>query len=201
MVEQGMMLQNLGLMAQAIGLGGFPNFAGHEFAWFEALGFRMRSMSSMQYLGANKVVRTIAGLLKKDPQIEFPVGLERDGKVLLKPYCPPYYASMEAAVRAVVERKFGEKGIFRGGIGASAFSAPTSIASAAPPLSRAAIDAVVAYASYIWETYGRFPAYPAPFRTSVGFQASHLDVGFYDKFYRPEALSETHRAHAERWHR
>ena len=29
-VEQGMMLQNLGLMAQALGLGGFPNFANHR---------------------------------------------------------------------------------------------------------------------------------------------------------------------------
>src|SRR6185369_3748346 len=40
-IEQGMMLQNLGLMAQALSLGGFPNFANHEFAWFQALGFRM----------------------------------------------------------------------------------------------------------------------------------------------------------------
>jgi len=38
-----MMLQNLGLMAQALGLGGFPNFANHEFAWFQALGFRMET--------------------------------------------------------------------------------------------------------------------------------------------------------------
>lgn len=28
--EQGMMLQNLGLMSEALGLGGFPNFANHE---------------------------------------------------------------------------------------------------------------------------------------------------------------------------
>ena len=47
---------------------------------------------------------------------------------------------------------------------------------------------------------GRFPAYPAPFRTSVGFQAAHLDLGFYEKFYRPEALGDAHRTHDAIWH-
>jgi hypothetical protein len=201
MVEQGMMLQNLGLMAHAMGLGGFPNFAGHEFAWFEALGFRMREMSTMEYLGANRLLRFAAGLLGKDPKIHFPVGLEKDGEVLLKPYCPPYYATMEDAVHAVVERKFGTRGIFRGGVASSGWSDPGAVAASAPPITKATVDAVVAYCTYLFETYGRFPAYPAPFRTSVGFQAAHLDLAFYDRFYRPEALGRTQREHDARWHR
>lgn len=60
--------------------------------------------------------------------------------------------------------------------------------------------AVISNASYACETYGRFPAYPAPFRTSVGFQAAHLDLGFYEKFYRPEALGDAHRSHDAVWH-
>src|SRR5262249_37527570 len=55
-IEQGMMLQNLGLMAQALGLGGFPNFANHEFGWFQALGFRMAEMPASQYLGTGNLV-------------------------------------------------------------------------------------------------------------------------------------------------
>ena len=43
-VEQGMMLQNLGLMSEALGLGGFPNFANHEYGWFQSLGFTMEKM-------------------------------------------------------------------------------------------------------------------------------------------------------------
>ncbi len=199
MVEQGMMLQNLGLMAHAMGLGGFPNFAGHEFAWFEALGFRMQKMSTMKYLGAGRIARTVAGVLRKNPPIEFPIGLEKNGKSLLEPYCPPYYPSMEAAVRAVVERKFGASGVFgasmRGG-----WTDPKPIAAAAPRITERTIDAVIAYATYIYETYGRFPAYPAPFRTSVGFQAAHLDLAFYEKFYRPEAIGDAHRNHAATWH-
>lgn len=200
MVEHGMMLQNLGLMAHAMGIGGFPNFAGHEFAWFEALGFRMQETTTMRYLGAGALVRGVAGMLGKDPKISYPIGLERDGKVLLKPYAPPYYESMEAAVHAVVERKFGSQGLFKDGIGVSAWKSPKTISDAAPPISRKAIDATVAYASYIHRTYGRFPAYPAPFRTSVGFQAGHLDLDFYDRHYRPEAISDTHRNHHKLWH-
>jgi hypothetical protein len=200
MVEHGMILQNLGLMAQAMGLGGFPNFAGHEFAWFEALDFRMREMTTMEFMGARAPLRVAAGLLGRDPKLAFPVGLERDGEVLLKPYCPPYYPTMEAAVRAVVERKFGAAGLFRGAVSTSGFADPSAVARASAPLSDAAVDATIAYCSYLYKTYGRFPAYPAPFRTSVGFQAAHLDLAFYDKHYRPEALSETHRRHRERWH-
>src|SRR5690349_10490056 len=113
-VEQGMMLQNLGLMAQALGLGGFPNFANHEFGWFQALDFRMGQMPASQYLGAGKVVSLGMKLLKRDPPVPYPIGLERDGEVLLKPFCPPYYRSMSDAVRAVADSKFGQNGIFRG---------------------------------------------------------------------------------------
>jgi hypothetical protein len=34
----------------------------------------------------------------------------------------------------------------------------------------------------------------------LGFQASHVDVDFYERFYRAEALSETQRRHMEVWH-
>src|SRR5262249_6155172 len=93
-LEQGVMLQNLGLMAQALGLGGFPNFANHEFGWFQALEFRMEQMPASLYLGANPLVSLGMSLLKRNPMVPFPIGLERDGEVLLKPFCPPYYKSM-----------------------------------------------------------------------------------------------------------
>ncbi len=199
-IEAGMMLQNLGLVAHAIGLGGFPNWAGNEFSWFEALGFRMQSMTGLRFLGASRLIRFVAGLQGKDESVAFPVGLEHQGNVLMEPYCPPYYPSMEAAVRAVVERKFGQQGIFRGSIGQSSFARPEEVAEAAPAISENAIQATIDYCTYIYETYGRFPAYSAPYRTSIGFQAAHLDLEFYDQFYRPEALSERQREHMSRWH-
>jgi len=90
----------------------------------------------------------------------YPLGLEVDGEVLLRAYSPPYSPSMADAVRAVVELKFGEGGLDRGG-------SPTT--------------------------------YP-PFHCLMGFQAHHLDVEFYDRYYRPESVSERHRRHREFWH-
>jgi hypothetical protein len=188
-----MMLQNLGLMAQALGLGGFPNFANHEFGWFQALGFRMEQMPASRYLGADKLVSLGMNLLKRNPMIPFPVGLERNGEVLLKPFCPPCYKGMAEAVRAVAEIKFGTNGIFRGNPAGSAWKNQTEITREVPPVSEAAIAATTAYCEYLSERYGRFPVYLTPYRTVLGFQACHLDLEFYERFYRPEALGETQR--------
>ena len=198
--EQGMMLQNLGLICQAMGLGGFPNFAEHEFSWFEALGFRMGAMPASKYLGANIFTREVMRLLGRNQAIRYALGLERDGDILLQPYCPPYYPSMKAAVRAVVETKFGADGLFRGGAAHGAWRDPAAIAKAVPEISSAAVDATIAYCEYIHARYGRFPAYMPPFRTVLGFQACHLDSEFYERFYRAEALSESERAHMDKWH-
>ena len=192
-IEQGMMLQNLGLMAQALGLGGFTNFANHEFGWFQALGFRMEQMPASRYLGAGRLVSLGMKLLRRDPLIPYPVGLERDGEVLLKPFCPPYYNTMADAVRAVVEAKFGARGLFRSAGRGSAWSKHADVTSGVPSVSEAAIAATTAYCEYVWGRYGRFPAYMPPYRTVMGFQAGHLDGEFYEKFYRPEALGETQR--------
>lgn len=193
-VEQGMVLQNIALMAQALGLGGFPNFARHEWSWFEALGFRMGTMPASRYLGAPKWTGLLMRLLGRETNLPLVQGLERAGQVLLQPFCPPYYPTMTAAVEAFVAYKFGAQGVFRGGAVNSAWRDPQQIAQGIPAPSERAIAATLAYCDYVYNRYGRFPAYSAPFRTVLGYQATHVDVEFYKKFYRPEALSPTHRA-------
>jgi hypothetical protein len=190
-VEQGMMLQNLGLMAEALGLGGYPNFANHEFAWFQALGFRMAEMPANRYVGAGWLPSVMMKLLKRNPSIPYPVGLEHEGEILLKPFCPPYFETMADAVRAVVEIKYGANGIFRDPGQGSAWPKHEEVVRQIQPVSETTIQAVIAYCEYLWNRYGRFPVYMPPYRTVLGFQACHLDAEFYDKYYRPEALSET----------
>jgi len=197
-VEQGMMLQNLALMAQALGLGGFPNFANHEFGWFQALGFRMEQMPASRYVGAGWVPALAMKFLKRDPLVPYPVGLERNGEVLLKPFCPPCYESMTDAVRAVVEIKFGANGVFRSPGHGSAWAKHDEVTRKVPAITDAAIAATIAYCEYVWNRYGRFPAYMPAYRTVLGFQACHLDAEFYDRFYRHEALGETQRRDFER---
>jgi hypothetical protein len=57
-VEQGGILQNLGLMAQALGLGGFAHFAAHPSIWQHALGFRMIRIPASRAAGLDPVTRT-----------------------------------------------------------------------------------------------------------------------------------------------
>jgi hypothetical protein len=192
--EQGMCLQNLALMTEALGLGGFPNFARHENAWFQAVGFRMSSMPASRYAGAARLLTTIAGWLGRDPSFSFPIGLEHGGQVLLKPFCPPYYPSMEDAVRAFVTTKFGAGGSYRGAAEQSAWQSPAGCASQIPSPDPTAVEATIAYCEYLHHRYGRFPVYTAPFRTVIGFQVCRVDLEFYQRFYKPEALSETVRA-------
>jgi hypothetical protein len=151
-------------------------------------------MPASQYLGVSPLIALGMRWLKQDPMVPCPQGLECDGEVLLKPFCPPYYPSMAAAVQAVAETKFGAGGVFRGRFATSAWKEHDAVTRAVPSYSAATLAAVTAYCEYLWSRYGRFPVYHPPYRTVLGFQACHLDAEFYDRFYRPEALSPTQRA-------
>ena len=48
--EQGLMIQNIALAAETLGLGGFPHYAAHRFGWPRALGCRMRDRTFAQVL-------------------------------------------------------------------------------------------------------------------------------------------------------
>lgn len=184
-IEQGMMLQNLGLMCQSLGLAGYPHFANHEFGWFQALGFQLGSMPASQYVGAGPLVSLFMRLLRRNPEVPYPIGLERNGEVLLKPFCPPHYPSMAEAVRAVIASKFGPTGTFRDASPGTAWSRPDEVFRSVPEISQPAIDATIAYCEYLWNRYGRFPVHMPPYRTVMAFQAGHADPDFYPRFYGP----------------
>ena len=191
-IEQGMLLQNLALMAEAMGLGGFHNFANHEFGWFEALGFRMAEMPASRYLGAGWLAALALKALGRDVVVPYPIGLERHGENLLTPLCPPYFQSMTEAVQAVVERKFGAGGVFSAMAG-GAWAEPEKVSAQIPRLSSVTIAAAAAYCEYVWRRYGRFPATMAPYRTVLGYQVGRIDADFYDKFYKAGVVTERHR--------
>ncbi|MFN8535480.1 MAG: hypothetical protein U0556_18240 [Dehalococcoidia bacterium] len=199
-VEVGMMLQNIHLMAQAIGVSGWPNFARHESGWFQALGFRMATMPSTKFLGAGPTVSFLARTFGRDVEVTYPIALEVDGQPVLRPYCPPNFPSMRDAVYAVAEEKFGPNGVFRAGAAASDWQDPTVATAKIPRPRDSVIEATAAYCQYLWDTYGRFPVYLSPFRSLLGSQVTHLDLAFYDRFFRPQALSETQRRHQATWH-
>ena len=56
--EQGLMLQNVALATEALGLGGFPHYGAHRFAWTNALGFEMRGRTFAQVLTRGSSARS-----------------------------------------------------------------------------------------------------------------------------------------------
>lgn len=187
--EQGQMLQNLALMAEALGLGGFPHFAAHPFGWMQALDFRMEDVPFSRTIGAGPVKTGLLNLLRKNQPIPTAVGLERNGSVLLKPFCPPYYRNMREAVMAFVDYKYGDgSGTLRDGGAATAWRDGARVQAGIPPYSEQAIEATIAYCDYVYRRYGRFPANSGPFRTLLAYQAHHLDHEFYQSFYKPEPV-------------
>jgi hypothetical protein len=176
-IEQGLMLQNLALATEALGLGGFPHYGAHRFGTL------------------------LMRLLNKNVSVPQAVGLEHDGVPIFKPYAPPYYPTMEAAVRAFVASKFAPgTGIFRNAPGPSPWRDPATVQSAIPEYSEANIQAVIAYCEYVMRHYGQFPANYGPIRTVMAFQAHHIDTAFYDQFYREGAYTDAHRNHIATWH-
>jgi hypothetical protein len=202
LAEQAFMVHNLSLMEQAMGLGGWTHFAtATEVAWFEALGFRMGAQRVSQMINAGPLRRLLLKALNQDQAYPYPLGLTLDGADLIKPYCPPYYRSMEEAVLAYVE--FKRTHVNQASLDESfpaTWKQPSAVQSQIPPFSDACIQATVAYCTYLYETYGRFPSYFGPLRTTLAHQAHHLDLAFYDKFYQPGAYTETQAEHMARWH-
>lgn len=193
-IEQGGILQNLGLMAEALGLGGFPHFAAHPFGWTRALGFRMEAIPFSRTIGAGPLTKGLLKLLGRDQPVPTAVGLEREGEALIKPFCPPYYRSMEEAVLAFVDYKYAQgRGTLRDGGAAAGWRDGGAVQAGIPRYSDQAIAATIAYCEYVYRRYGRFPSNGGPFRTVLAYQAHHLDLEFYDALYRPGAYGEGQR--------
>jgi hypothetical protein len=195
-VEEGLMIENLMIATQALGIGGHPFSGGKgrvtlggEPQWHGiggegscgTLGFTFHRVPDGAPVGAGE---------------EIPVGLEG----IFEGACPPFHADMDAAVDFVLDLRWGERGIF---------SAPESrplpwrspeVARAVPRPSDEAVEATKTLCRYIWNTYGRFPATIDPFLMTVWYQAAHLDVDFYDRYYPPEAVPAHVRSHMRDWH-
>lgn len=98
----------------------------------------------------------------------------------------------------LVHAKFGLHGLYAGTANRpwTRFGAEQGIV----PHDQRAVEAAIRFCEYVHQTYGRFPAHVDAFKTVVAFQAHHVDVEFYDRFYPPEMLPQAHRAHLAVWH-
>ena len=192
--ESLLLLQNLALVAQSMGLGGWIHAAfapvillGGYPEMGPGLGFRFEKPSGIR-------------LPRPYPaSVENPVGL--DG--LLQSYAPPYYKDTDAAIDAILAEKYGSRGLYRDAATAAPGMKPESAAAflrEAPHIDPEVIEVVRAICRYLWDTYGRFPAHcHAIDSAGVWMQCHHIDPEFYERHFT-EAFSSTQAVHAAAWH-
>jgi hypothetical protein len=124
-----------------------------------------------------------------------PTGLEG----VFEAFCPPHHPDMAAAVEAFAQRKFGPGGPYHRDT-AGAWSDSPGVRSSAQVHSPEFKACVSLQAQYLYDTFGKFPATVPSLMILNYVQAHHLDLAFYDRFFRPGAYLGTHADHQRVWH-
>jgi hypothetical protein len=171
------------LMLQAMGLGGWMFNGVDPFAVFGAsgdsdvpgLGFRYDTDERWPYPN--------------------PTGIEG----VMEGFCPPHYPDMRAAVEALCERKFGPGGPFNPET-PGPWKDSRKVRAAAQVHDDRFRECVAHQAQYVYDTFGKFPGTVPSMFLIMYLQAHHLDLDFYDEFYKPGAYLKTHTEHMARWH-
>jgi nitroreductase len=208
-IEADLLVQNLMLAADAMGLGawihgtihpqimlGDPKFSR---AYGRMLGF---DFVTPRFRLAD-VLRWHVPLPKYAALRSHPVGLRVDGEQLIKAACPPNFPSMEAAVDSVVRAKFGPGGIYtdektfahiyKGDYGRRYLAEASAY-------EQAVIDCARDVCVYIHRTHGRFPAHADAIHVpGIWLQIHHVETEYYERFFA-NGTTDAHRRHAARWH-
>ena len=208
-IEADLLLQNLMLTADAMGLGAWihasispPVLLGHP-------SYRERYGPMLDFDWVTPRWRPADAYRWQVPLPRFsaarahPVGLRHDGEPLIAATCPPYFPTMAAAVDDVIAGKFGPRGvysdaavfrrIYRDDFGATYLDQASDYA-----------EDVIACArdicTYVHETHGRFPAHvEAIHAPGVWLQAHHVEQPYYERFFR-NGLTDAHLSHDRTWH-
>jgi hypothetical protein len=191
--ESLLLLQNLALLGQAMGLG----------AWIHAAFAPPILFGGFPEIGPGLDFRFHKP--RRLPLRPYPAGTPNpvglDG--LLQAYCPPYFKDMDAAIDAQLAEKYGPGGKYTDPrfYGQTMSADLTSrFLQEAPHVEPGVLDCVRAICRYIHRTYDRFPAHANAIDSSgVWIQFHHVDLDFYDKFFL-DGVSPTQRGHGAAWH-
>lgn len=114
-------------------------------------------------------------------------------------YCPPHFPDMRAAVEALCVRKFGPGGPFHPETPGPWRDSPP-VRGSAQMHSEAFRECVALMAQYTLDRFGKFPGTIPSILALTYFQAHHLDLEFYQRYFTPGAYLETHARHMQDWH-
>jgi hypothetical protein len=124
-----------------------------------------------------------------------PTGLEG----VFEAFCPPHHPDMAAAVEAFAARKFGPGGPYHRDT-PGAWSDSPGVRGSAQVHSPEFKACVSLQAQYVHDTFGKFPGTVPSLMILNYVQAHHLDLEFYDRFFRQGAYLPSHAGHMAAWH-
>lgn len=171
------------LMLQAMGLGGWMFDGIDRFSMLGASG--------------DPDVPGLEFRFDEDERWSTPNATGREG--VFEAYCPPHYPDMGAAVEAFALRKFGPGGPFNRDTPGAWTDSP-GVRGSAQVHDEEFKACVALQAQYVLDTFGKFPGtVPTVFIMNY-VQAHHLDLDFYDRFFKPGAYLPSHAEHMHHWH-
>ena len=201
-IEADLLVQNILLTIQAVGLGGWVHAAFIGPLLFGSKDYRVKYGPGLNFRfhDPNKPLHKLLKFLWPLPTWQpNPVGL--DG--VLQGYCPPYYKSMDDAIDALLAHKYGKDGLYTNPTYFEQVFNPgmaEKFVKEVPHYSDEVVACTKAVCNYIFETYDRFPAHvDAMFVPGVWVQAHHVDLKYYEQFYQ-HGCSLTQKRHHELWH-
>ena len=107
---------------------------------------------------------------------------------------------MRHATEALTRRKFGEGGDYNPNT-PGAWIDSAKVRKSASRYTEEFKCCVALQAQYIYDTYGKFPATVQSIFCFMYVQAHHLDIDFYDNYFKPgSSYLITHKEHMKRWH-
>jgi hypothetical protein len=114
-------------------------------------------------------------------------------------HCPPHYKNMREAVEAIVKRKFGKGGVYNVET-SGPWRDSAKVRGSANPITEEVKECAALQAQYIYDTYGKFPATIPSIFLLTYLQAQHIDLDFYDHFFKTAAYLPSHQNHMANWH-
>ncbi|MEU6143628.1 hypothetical protein ABZ848_25165 [Streptomyces sp. NPDC047081] len=208
-IEADLLLQNLMLTAEAMGLGAWihasinPQIALGDPKFSKAYGRMLGFTFVTPRWRLADIWRWHVPLPKYATLRSHPVGLtSKDGEQLIAAACPPAHKSMSDAVDSVIAAKFGTGGtytdkdvftrIYKEDYGQRYLAE-------ASEYEERVIDCARDICEYVIRTHRRFPAHTDAIHVpGIWLQAHHVEREYYERFF-VHGLTETHRRHRELW--
>lgn len=177
--QHGMLIQNLRLASEAMGLGcwifggfcpdlvlgGFRNMASGLNFKYEVIGGRRNYVGipgALEGLGLpSPWNRSI------DELVQQVLRTKRENTVNL-----PYLSGVESEVREMVGRRYSDW----------------------------CVQAVKSVLGFLYDHYGRFPVYYSAMNSNLHAQIHHLDIDFYETYLKEGYVTTLHKNHFDNWH-